>query len=87
MTMKEQNNHKRKCPKELIGARPVWRIDIKNNKKIELYPSIKIASKWIFDTIKKSNVKNIGVLIGSVCRDENGKNVTCLLYTSPSPRD
>jgi len=36
MTMKEQNNHKRKCPKEqkeLAGARPVWRIDIKNNKK------------------------------------------------------
>jgi len=35
--MKEQNNHKRKCPKEqseLVGACHVWRIDIKNNKKI-----------------------------------------------------
>jgi hypothetical protein len=31
MTMKEQINHRRKCPKEqkeLVGARPVWRIDI-----------------------------------------------------------
>ena len=51
MTMKEQMNHQRKCPKEqkeLVGSCPVWRIDIKTNKKIELYPSITIASKWIF---------------------------------------
>ena len=83
MTMKEQNNHQRKCPKEqseLAGARPVWRIDIKTNKKIELYPSITIASKCIFDTIKKSNVKNIKDSICKVCRDENGKNVTAYGY-------
>ena len=83
--MKEQNNHKRKCPKEqseLAGACPVWRIDIKTNKKIELYPSITIASKWIFDTIKKSNVKNIRVLICNVCRDENGRYITAYGYIS-----
>jgi hypothetical protein len=81
--MKEQNNHRRKCPKEqkeLVGARPVWRIDIKTNKKIELYPSTKIASKCIFDTIKKSNVENIRVSICGVCRDKNGKNITAYGY-------
>ena len=83
MNMKEQNNHRRKCPKEqkeLVGARPVWRIDIKTNKKVELYPSITIASKWIFDTIKKSNVENIRVSICTVCRDENGKRITAYGY-------
>jgi len=52
MTTTEQNNHKRKCKKEiqeLVSSRAVWRLDKDTNEKLELYQTIKKASKWVFD--------------------------------------
>jgi hypothetical protein len=47
-TMKEQNIHKRKpCEKiQPVGARKINRIDIKTNKTLETYKSIKDAGLW-----------------------------------------
>lgn len=52
MTTTEQNRHKRKCKKEileLVSSRAVWRLDKDTNEKLELYQTIKKASKWVFD--------------------------------------
>jgi len=64
-TITEQNNHKRKCKKEiqeLVSSRPVWRIDKNTNEKIEYYKTIKYAAQWIFDnnltSIKEFNRGN-----------------------------
>ena len=68
--------HKRKVPREkqrLMSSRKVWRIDNDTNEKIELYETIRDASKWVFDnnltTIKKfNNGNNIKTKICAVCR-------------------
>jgi hypothetical protein len=61
-TTTEQNRHKRKCKKEiqeLVSSRAVWRIDKNNNEKLELYQTIKNASKWVFDNnLTKVNYNN-----------------------------
>lgn len=75
----EQNRHKRKIPKEkqrLISSRKVWRIDMKTDKKLQLYETIKDASKWIFDngltTVKEFNGGNsIKTSISAVCQKKN----------------
>lgn len=75
-TTTEQNNHKRKCKKEiqeLISSRPVWRIDKDTNKKLEYYKTIKFAAQWIFDNnltrVKEFNGGNsIKTKITAVCR-------------------
>ena len=67
-TTTEQNRHKRKVPRakqRLISSRKVWRIDKNTNKKLELYETIRDASKWVFDnkltSVKIPNsVKSIG---------------------------
>jgi hypothetical protein len=58
-TTTEQNNHKRKCKKEiqeLVSSRPVWRIDKDTNEKLEYYKTIRLAAQWIFDN-KLTSVK------------------------------
>ena len=75
-TTTEQNRHKRKVPRakqRLISSRKVWRIDKNTNKKLELYETIRDASKWVFDN-KITSVKefnggnNIKTKICAVCR-------------------
>jgi len=76
MTTTEQNNHKRKCKKEiqeLVSSRAVWRIDKDTNEKLELYQTIKFASQWIFDNKLTSitefnNGNNIKTKICAVAR-------------------
>lgn len=75
-TTTEQNRHKRKCKKEiqeLVSSRAVWRIDKDTNKKLELYKTIKLASKWVFDnnltSIKEfNNGNNIKTKISAVAQ-------------------
>tara|TARA_Y100000768_G_C23960047_1_gene674852 strand:+ start:670 stop:1731 length:1062 start_codon:yes stop_codon:yes gene_type:complete len=75
-TTREQNRHKRKVPKakqRLISSRKVWRIDKYTNEKIELYETIRDASKWVFDNQLTSikvfnNGNNIKTKICAVCR-------------------
>ena len=74
-TTTEQNNHKRKCKKEileLVSSRPVWRIDKDTNKKLEYYKTITLAAKWIFDnnltSVKECNSSYNKTKIIDVCR-------------------
>ena len=75
-TTTEQNNHKRKCKKEiqeLVSSRPVWRIDKNTNEKIEYYKTIRDASQWIFDnnltSVKEfNNGNNIKTKISAVAQ-------------------
>lgn len=75
-TTTEQNRHKRKTKKEvqrLISSRKVWRIDKDTNELLELFETIRDASKWIFDnnltTVKEfNNGNNIKTKICAVCR-------------------
>jgi hypothetical protein len=75
-TTTEQNRHKRKCKKEIqefVSSRAVWRIDKNTNEKIELYQTIKNASKWVFDNnltgIKEfNNGNNIKTKISAVAQ-------------------
>lgn len=75
-TTTEQNRHKRKVPREkqrLMSSRKVWRINKDTNKKIELYETIRDASKWVFDnqltSVKEfNNGNNIKTKICAVCR-------------------
>ena len=58
-----------------MSSRKVWRIDNDTNEKIELYETIRDASKWVFDnnltTIKKfNNGNNIKTKICAVCREK-----------------
>lgn len=84
-TTTEQNNHKRKCKKEiqeLVSSRPVWRIDKNTNKKIEYYKTIRAASQWIFDnnltSVKEfNNGNNIKTKISAVAQ---GKRLTTFGY-------
>ena len=84
-TSSEQNNHKRKCKKEvqeLISSRAVWRIDKKTNEKIEYYKTIKFAAQWIFDnnltSVKEFNGgNNIKTKISAVAQ---GKRYTTFGY-------
>lgn len=84
-TTTEQNQHKRKCKKEiqeLVSSRSVWRVDKDSNKKIEKYETIKLAAKYIFDN-KLTNIKefdngnNIKTKLCAVCR---GKRQTAYGY-------
>jgi len=85
MTTTEQNNHKRKCKKEileLVSSRPVWRVDKDTNETIELYQTIRFASQWIFDNKLTSitefnNGNNIKTKICAVAR---GKRNTAFGY-------
>ena len=85
MTTTEQNNHKRKCKKEikeLVSSRAVWRIDKDTNEKLELYQTIKFASQWIFDNKLTSitdfnNGNNIKTRICAVAR---GKRTNAFGY-------
>jgi hypothetical protein len=84
-TTTEQNNHKRKCKKEileLVSSRPVWRIDKDTNKKIEYYKTIRFASQWVFDNNLTSvkdfnNGNNIKTKISAVAQ---GKRLTTFGY-------
>lgn len=84
-TTTEQNNHKRKCKKEiqeLVSSRPVWRIDKDTNKKIEYYKTIRFASQWCFDNNLTSvkdfnNGNNIKTHISAVAQ---GKRLTTFGY-------
>jgi hypothetical protein len=75
-TTTEQNNHKRKCKKEikeLVSSRPVWRIDKDSNEKLEYYKTITFAAQWIFDnkltSVKKfNNGNNIKTKISAVAQ-------------------
>tara|TARA_B110000285_G_scaffold15074_1_gene14854 strand:- start:3642 stop:4706 length:1065 start_codon:yes stop_codon:yes gene_type:complete len=81
-TTTEQNNHKRKCKKEileLVSSRPVWRIDNNTNEKLEYYKTIRYAAKWIFDnnltSIKDfNNGNNIKTRICAVCQKKKHRN-------------
>ena len=72
----EQNRHKRKVPRDkqrLISSRKIWRLDRDTNKKIQLYETIRDASKWVFDNNLTSienfdNGNNIKTKICAVCR-------------------
>jgi hypothetical protein len=82
MTTTEQNNHKRKCKKEiqeLVSSRAVWRIDKDTNEKLELYETIRYASKWVFDNKLTSitdfnNGNNIKTKICAVCQKKYQRN-------------
>ena len=82
MTTTEQNNHKRKCKKEiqeLVSSRAVWRIDKNTNEKLELYQTIRFASQWVFDNKLTSitdfnNGNNIKTKICAVCRKKYQRN-------------
>jgi hypothetical protein len=82
MTTTEQNNHKRKCKKEiqeLVSSRAVWRIDKDTNKKLELYQTIRFASQWVFDNKLTSitdfnNGNNIKTKICAVCQKKYQRN-------------
>lgn len=84
-TVTEQNNHKRKCKKEiqeLVSSRPVWRIDKNTDKKIEYYKTIRAAAQWIFDnnltSVKEfNNGNNIKTKISAVAQ---GKRPTSFGY-------
>jgi hypothetical protein len=75
-TTTEQNNHKRKCKKEiqeLVSSRPVWRIDKDTNEKLEYYKTIRLAAQWIFDnkltSVKEfNNGNNIKTKISAVAQ-------------------
>jgi len=85
MTTREQNNHKRKCKKEiqeLVSSRAVWRVDKDSNETIELYQTIRFASQWVFDNKLTSitefnNGNNIKTKICAVAR---GKRNTAFGY-------
>jgi hypothetical protein len=84
-TTTEQNNHKRKCKKEileLVSSRPIWRVDKDTNETIELYQTIRFASQWVFDNKLTSitefnNGNNIKTKICAVAR---GKRNTAFGY-------
>jgi hypothetical protein len=84
-TTSEQNNHKRKCKKELkelVSSRAVWRIDKDSNKKIEYYQTIKNAAQWVFDNNLTSvkdfnNGDNLKSKISAVTQ---GKRITAFGY-------
>lgn len=75
-TTTEQNNHKRKCKKEiqeLVSSRAVWRIDKVTNVKLEFYKTIKFAAQWVFDNKLTSITEfndgnNIKTKICAVCQ-------------------
>lgn len=75
-TTTEQNNHKRKCTKEiqeLVSSRSVWRIDKDTNEKLEYYKTIRFAAQWIFDkkltSVKEfNNGNNIKTKISAVAQ-------------------
>jgi hypothetical protein len=84
-TIVEQNNHKRKCKKEvqeLISSRPVWRLDIKSNKKLQFFKTIKFASEWVFEN-KLTSVNNFNGgnnLKTKICAVARGKRRTAFGY-------
>lgn len=58
----EQVTHKRKPNPEIYeytGTRPVWRICLETNIKLQHYLSIKEAARWVFDN-KLTKVKEFG---------------------------
>ena len=75
-TTTEQNNHKRKCKKEiqeLVSSRPIWRVDIVTDEKLERYKTIRSAAQWIFDNnltrVKEfNNGNNIKTKISAVAQ-------------------
>ena len=81
-TTTEQNNHKRKCKKEiqeLVSSRAVYRIDKDTNEKLELYQTIRFASQWVFDNKLTSitdfnNGNNIKTKICAVCQKKYQRN-------------
>lgn len=83
-TMTEQNIHRRKPTKEiqsLMSSRKVWRINKDTDEKIELYNTIMLASKWIFDnkltTVKDFNGgNNIKTKISAVCQKRYGRQTS-----------
>lgn len=84
-TTTEQNNHKRKCKKEiqeLVSSRPVWRIDIVTDEKLERYKTIRSAAQWIFDNNLTrvnhfNNGNNIKTKISAVAQ---GRRLTTFGY-------
>jgi len=78
----EQNRHKRKVPRDiqrLISSRKVWRIDVDTNNRIQLYETIRDASKWVFDNNLTSvenfdNGNNIKTRICAVCRKKRNQS-------------
>jgi len=84
-TTTEQNNHKRKCKKEileLVSSREVWRIDKDTNEKLELYKTIKVASKWVFDNklTKITEFNNGNNIKARICCVARGKRITSFGY-------
>jgi hypothetical protein len=84
-TITEQNNHKRKCKKEvqeLVSSRAIWRIDKDTNEKLEFYKTIKFASQWVFDnkltSITKFNDGNS--LKTKICAVARGKRTIAFGY-------
>jgi hypothetical protein len=81
-TQKEQNNHSRTCCKEkssLIGSRKVWRIDKITDEKLELYDSIRMAEKWVFDN-KLSKLTEFSKFKTDIFNVAQGKNKTAYGY-------
>ena len=82
MTTTEQNNHKRKCKKEiqeLVSSRAVWRINKDTNEKLELHQTIRFAAQWVFDNKLTSITEfndgnNIKTQITAVCQKHYGRN-------------
>ena len=80
----EQNNHKRKCPREiqeLVSARPVWRLDKDTDEKLEYYKTIRLAAQWVFDNnltnvTDFNNGNNLKTKISAVCQKKYGRNTT-----------
>jgi len=81
-TSTEQNLHKRKSTKEVQHGRKVWRIENDTDKKIEVYSSMLLAAKWVFDN-KLTTVTEFkgGQSISSgICGVTRGKKSTAFGY-------
>jgi hypothetical protein len=78
MTQKEQNNHSIKNAKPQ-NNRQVWRVNKDTNEKLELYKSIKIASKWVIDNkLTSSPISSISS--SKISAVASGKRITSYGY-------
>jgi hypothetical protein len=71
-TMKEQNIHKNKDKHEIntfymCTMKPIWKIDLKTNEKIEKYNNLTEAQNWcIKNNLSKSNYIKNGICLAAI---------------------
>jgi hypothetical protein len=81
----EQNKHKRKTDKNvqsLISSRKIWRADKITGEKLELYQTVRLAARWVFEN-KLAVIKEFNdgsSIASSITTVAQGKQLTAYGY-------